>query len=125
MPKSGSQKNAKRLRRRGWKIAGPVKPAPQAEQAEPVKAEVRPETTGERETPRLPKKQKAEASRPELQLVQKEYRRNLTLKVREENELKFNELFHKLQLKGDSRKKQDLADEALELLFTYYKSVLS
>lgn len=105
------------------KIAEPIKPASQAEQAVPVKAEVRAEPIVEREKPKLPKKPKAEAARPELQLVQKEHRRNLTLKVLEGNERKFNELFFKLQLKGDGRKKQDLADEALTLLFTRYKDL--
>jgi len=54
----------------------------------------------------------------------REIRRNLTLKVLEENEMRFNQLFHKLQLAGDTRKKQDLADEALDLLFEKYKGHL-
>ncbi len=71
------------------------------------------------------KKPRKEEGRPELQLVSKEHRRNLTLKVLEENERKFNELFYKLQLQGDSRKKQDLADEALTLLYDKYSAVLN
>ncbi len=63
---------------------------------------------------------KKEAARPELQLVNKEHRRNLTLKVLEENERQFNQLFYRLQIAGDARKKQDLADEALTLLFAKY-----
>lgn len=51
-------------------------------------------------------------------------RRAFTLKVLEENEHKFHQLFHRLQLEGDSRRKQDLADEALCLLFEKYGSVL-
>ena len=35
----------------------------------------------------------------------------------------FINCFHKIQLAGDSRKKQDLADEALELLFAQYTRV--
>ncbi|TWU37420.1 hypothetical protein [Novipirellula artificiosorum] len=64
---------------------------------------------------------KGEVFRPSI--VTRESRRNLTLKVLEENETKFNQLFHRLQLAGVSRRKQDLADEALDLLFTKYKSV--
>lgn len=87
--------------------------------------EVKPEIEAKPSKSKLPKKRaKKEEGRPELQLVSKEHRRNLTLKVLEENEQKFNELFFKLQLKGDGRKKQDLADEALELLFGKYNSVL-
>ena len=53
---------------------------------------------------------------------QREQRRNLTLKVLESNEAKFNRLFHRLQIAGDPRRKQDLADEALQLLFNNYKN---
>ena len=75
--------------------------------------------------PKLARKApKKEVAKPEMQLVAKEHRRNLTLKVLEQNERKFNELFYKLQLKGDGRKKQDLADEALHLLFTKYSTVV-
>lgn len=79
----------------------------------------------ERAKPKLPKKTtKNDVGKPEFQLVAKEHRRNLTLKVLEKNERKFNELFFKLQLNGDGRKKQDLADEALDLLFVKYKQFL-
>jgi len=50
----------------------------------------------------------------------REQRRNLTLKVLESNEAEFNRLFHRLQLAGSPRRKQDLADEALQLLFAQY-----
>lgn len=59
-----------------------------------------------------------------LELVERRHRQNLTLKGLQENDVKFNQLFLKLQLQGDCRKKQDLADEALELLFSKYRSVL-
>lgn len=52
-------------------------------------------------------------------------RKAFTLKVLATNESKFHQLFCQLQLKGDSRKKQDLADEALELLFVKYESFLA
>lgn len=52
---------------------------------------------------------------------QREQRRNLTLKVLESNEAEFNRLFHRLQLAGDPCRKQDLADEALKLLFAKYR----
>ena len=109
------------------KIAGPVNPEPQASPVEPEAfevTEISSQRVIQRDRPKLPKKPKVDQERPELQLVSKEHRRNLTLKVLENNEVRFNELFHKLQLKGDSRKKQDLADEALELLFENYKSIL-
>lgn len=100
------------------------KPSDEVTSAESVEA--KPETDAKPPKPKLPKKRaKKEEGRPELQLVAKEHRRNLTLKVLEENEQKFNELFFKLQLKGDGRKKQDLADEALELLFSKYRTVVS
>jgi len=51
----------------------------------------------------------------------REQRRNITLKVLESNEVKFSRLFHQLQLAGDPRRKQDLADEAFRLLFAVYK----
>jgi len=72
--------------------------------------------------PRLPSKKQEEGTFPH-ELIKKEVRRNLTLKVLEANEARFNRLFHQLQLAGDARKKQDLADEALSLLFTKYKKV--
>lgn len=53
-----------------------------------------------------------------------EKRKAFTLKVLERNEKKFHQLFNQLQLKGDCRRKQQLADEALELLFAKYRSVL-
>lgn len=71
---------------------------------------------------KLPSKKKEEGTFTH-ELVKKELRRNLTLKVLEENEARFNRLFHQLQLAGDARKKQDLADEALSLLFAKYKKV--
>ena len=56
---------------------------------------------------------------------QPERRRNLTLKVLESNEAEFNRLFHRLQLSGEPRRKQDLADEALQLLFETYRDASS
>ncbi len=47
-------------------------------------------------------------------------RRSITLKVLEENEFRFNHLYHQIQLRGDSINKQDLADQALCLLFEKY-----
>jgi len=58
------------------------------------------------------------------QVVKRKARRNLTLKVLDETEQRFNQLFHKLQLAGDGRRKQDLADEAFGLLFEKYQSFL-
>ena len=51
-------------------------------------------------------------------------RRNLTLKVLDETEQRFSQLYLRLQLAGDNRRKQDLADEAFSLLFEKYKSIL-
>ena len=70
------------------------------------------------------KGQTTKQSKPDVQLVTKQHRTNLTLKVLAENEARFNELFFRLQLKGDGRKKQDLADEALQMLFSKYSHVL-
>lgn len=47
-------------------------------------------------------------------------RRSITLKVLEENEFRFNHLYHQIQLRGDSINKQDLADQAFCLLFEKY-----
>ncbi|TWU49425.1 hypothetical protein [Rubripirellula reticaptiva] len=58
-------------------------------------------------------------------ITKKEVRRNLNLKVLDETEQKFSRLFHTLQLAGDGRRKQDLADEAFGLLFEKYKSITS
>ena len=70
------------------------------------------------------KRKRAKQESVSIQIVAKEVRQNLTLKVLATNEAKFHQLFHKLQLKGDSRKKQDLADDALELLFAKYAKLL-
>ena len=51
-------------------------------------------------------------------------RKPITLKVQAENEAKFHLLFSLLQVQGDTRRKQDLADEALNLLFLKYQSLL-
>lgn len=69
----------------------------------------------------LEKRAKPTKASSKIQIATRVSRCNLTLKVLSENEQKFNRLFLKLQLAGDARKKQDLADEALQLLFDKYK----
>jgi hypothetical protein len=71
-----------------------------------------------------PLNRRAKPSKSDVQVVTKRHRTNLTLKVLAENEARFNELFFRLQLKRDNRKKQDLADEALQLLFAKYSQLL-
>ncbi len=71
----------------------------------------------------FPKKNDQTASQTSINR-NREQRRNLTLKVLESNEAEFNRLFHLLQLDGDARRKQDLADEALDLLFAKYRRII-
>jgi hypothetical protein len=72
--------------------------------------------TRKRSSPKKPKL--------ELKLNERTRRRNLTLKVLEKTEEQFHQLYLQLQIRGDSRKKQDLAEEACQLLFERYESVL-
>ncbi|MEO1528979.1 MAG: hypothetical protein AAFX06_26455 [Planctomycetota bacterium] len=75
--------------------------------------------------PSVAKRQKRERTEAKPTVVRREVRRNLTLKIREETEEKFNRLFYELRLAGDSRKKQDLAEEAFELLLKKYRNHLA
>ena len=86
--------------------------------------ELSPRPSATEQGKRTRKKKRISALAAPIRLSVREIRRNLTLKVLEENEMRFNQLFHKLQLAGDVRKKQDLADEALDLLFQKYKEHL-
>ena len=72
-----------------------------------------------------PKKTLASKMQSRLVVTKSEVsRKPITLKVLAENANRFHQLFHQLQIQGDVRGKQDLADEAMELLFHKYKSVL-
>ena len=112
----------RRLKQRRMQQDAAGKPAKKLQEAQvpQASAAVLPESEPAAAKPQRAKRPKGEgAKRPEL--VKREVRRNLTLKVLEENETRFNQLFHRLQLAGDGRRKQDLADEALGLLFAKYK----
>ncbi len=112
------KRNAKRTKEVKAATTGAEKPA------DDPKANKRSQPTRKSVRPKRPSEEKGEVTFTH-ELVKKEVRRNLTLKVLEENETRFNQLFHRLQLAGDSRKKQDLADEALSLLFARYKKIVA
>ena len=112
----------RRSKQNAEKIPAAKNPASKLRDAKPnttpVDANEKPAEESSASKPIRRNQSKGEATKPAL--VKREVRRNLTLKVLEENETRFNQLFHRLQLAGDGRRKQELADEALGLLFQKY-----
>lgn len=75
--------------------------------------------------PEGPRESKKQPSVLPVQIAKQTRRTAITLKVVEEKAERFHELFYRLKALKDSRTKQDLADEALDLLFEKYKKAFT
>lgn len=75
--------------------------------------------------PKSPREPKRPSTTVPIQISKRLQRTAITLKVVEDNADRFHELFYRLKALKDSRTKQELADEALELLFEKYKNVFT